>query len=83
MSRDDVAGQVRQCLNNLGVVAVAVGSNLRKFGLRLTVYVADLDRDWMTINEAYADWFGTVRFPARVTFGVARALRTWPTVSWE
>jgi 2-iminobutanoate/2-iminopropanoate deaminase len=69
---DDVAGQVRQCLDNLNAVAVAAGSNLLEFALRTTVYVANLDRDWAPVNQAYAKWFGDGVFPARVTFGVAR-----------
>lgn len=69
---DDVAGQVRQALDNLEAVAVAAGSSLRDLGLRTTVYVADLDQDWPVVNEAYDAWFGDAVPPARVTFGVAR-----------
>ena len=72
LHRDDVAGQVQQCLENLDAVARTAGSSVREHALRLTVYVADLERDWQKVNQAYADWFGDAVFPARVTFGVAQ-----------
>ncbi|WP_262059787.1 RidA family protein [Streptomyces sp. STR69] len=67
----DVAGQVTQCLDNLNAVAASAGTDLREYGLRTTIYVANLDRDWPIVNEAYGRWFGDATPPARVTFGVA------------
>jgi 2-iminobutanoate/2-iminopropanoate deaminase len=68
----DVAAQVKRCLDNLEAVAAAAGSSLHEFALRTTVYVVNLDEDWLAVNRAYAEWFGESDYPARVTFGVMK-----------
>ena len=60
--------QVRQCLDNLQIVARAGGCELSD-AVRMTIYVTDMGT-FGEVNEAYGTYF-TDEPPARVTIGVA------------
>ena len=60
--------QVRQCLENLQMVARAGGCELAD-AVRMTVYVTDMGA-FGEVNEAYGSFFAADP-PARVTIGVA------------
>lgn len=61
--------KTRRCLENLQGICSAAGTNLGR-ALQVTVYTTTLDR-FAEINQAYADFFDSGSFPARVTVGVA------------
>jgi 2-iminobutanoate/2-iminopropanoate deaminase len=69
VGQDDVAAQARRCMENLAVVAVAGGGELRN-AVRCTVYLADM-ADFAAVNEVYAEYFDESGFPARVAYGVS------------
>lgn len=67
--KEDVAGQARQCLQNLSAVCEAAGASLAE-AVRCTVYLADMG-DFALVNEAYGEFFDGEDPPARVAIGVA------------
>jgi 2-iminobutanoate/2-iminopropanoate deaminase len=67
--KEDVAGQARQCLENLSAVCEAAGASLAE-AVRCTVYLADMG-DFTLVNEAYGEFFDGEDPPARVAIGVA------------
>jgi 2-iminobutanoate/2-iminopropanoate deaminase len=67
--KEDVAGQARQCLENLSAVCDAAGASLAE-AVRCTVYLADMG-DFALVNEAYGEFFDGEDPPARVAIGVA------------
>ena len=67
--KEDVAGQVRRCLQNLSAVCEAAGASLRQ-AVRCTVYLVDMD-DFARVNEAYAEFFEGDDPPARVAIAAA------------
>jgi 2-iminobutanoate/2-iminopropanoate deaminase len=67
--KEDVAGQARQCLENLSAVCEAAGASLAE-AVRCTVYLADMG-DFALVNEAYGEFFDGEDPPARVAIGVA------------
>lgn len=68
----DVAAQADRCLQNLGAVLEAAGSNFESV-LKCTVFLADMD-DFAAVNEVYARYFKGDSPPARATV----AVRTLP-----
>ena len=64
----DVAGQARQCLENLQAVCQAAVSSLEN-AVRVTVYLTDIN-DFARVNEVYEEFF-PAEPPARVAVGVA------------
>jgi 2-iminobutanoate/2-iminopropanoate deaminase len=67
--KEDVAGQARRCLENLGAVCQAAGASLTE-AVRCTVYLVDI-ADFARVNEVYGEFFGGDDPPARVAVGVA------------
>jgi 2-iminobutanoate/2-iminopropanoate deaminase len=67
--KEDVAGQARRCLENLGAVCQAAGTSLTE-AVRCTVYLVDI-ADFARVNEVYGEFFGGDDPPARVAVGVA------------
>ncbi|PKL10653.1 MAG: reactive intermediate/imine deaminase [Spirochaetae bacterium HGW-Spirochaetae-8] len=65
---DDVAGQTRQCLENLSAILEAGGSSLQSV-MKTTVYLKDISHFSM-MNEVYASFFKE-NPPARAAFEVA------------
>ncbi len=61
--------QATRCLQNLAAVCEAAGARLED-AVRMTVYLADLARDWAEVNAAYGAFFSS-HPPARVAIGVA------------
>jgi 2-iminobutanoate/2-iminopropanoate deaminase len=66
--KEDVAGQARQCLQNLSAIAEAGGGQLAN-AVRCTVYLADMG-DFARVNEVYAEFFDDTP-PARVAIAAA------------
>ncbi|MDR2076792.1 MAG: RidA family protein [Desulfovibrio sp.] len=62
----DIAGQTRQCLENLKAILEAAGSGLDKV-VKTTVFLADMD-DFAAMNTVYAAYFPG-NPPARSTVG--------------
>lgn len=67
--KEDVAGQARRCLQNLGAVVEAAGASLAN-AVRCTVYLTDMD-DFVRVNQAYEQFFDGEEPPARVAVAVA------------
>lgn len=65
----NVAQQTAQILKNLATVLAAAGGALNNI-VKTTVYLTDMN-DFATMNEAYAQGFGSHR-PARACVQVAR-----------
>jgi 2-iminobutanoate/2-iminopropanoate deaminase len=65
---DTPAEQIRQCLENMQVVAAAGGTTLED-AVRVTVYLTDMQA-FADVNEVYGEFFGSDP-PARVAIGVA------------
>jgi 2-iminobutanoate/2-iminopropanoate deaminase len=65
---DTPAEQIRQCLENMQVVAAAGGTTLQD-AVRVTVYLTDMQA-FADVNEVYGEFFGSDP-PARVAIGVA------------
>ncbi|MDH7568727.1 MAG: Rid family detoxifying hydrolase [Armatimonadota bacterium] len=68
-----VAAQTRQALENMRAVLEAAGSSLSQV-VKTTVFLTDVQRDFATMNQVYAEVFGDHR-PARSTVGVAALAR--------
>ncbi|KAF8604343.1 YjgF-like protein [Ceratobasidium sp. AG-I] len=64
-----VAAQTTRALENLSAVLVAAGSGIEHI-LKANVYLANMPRDFGTMNEAYIKFF-TGPPPARTCVGVA------------
>jgi 2-iminobutanoate/2-iminopropanoate deaminase len=69
------AAQTRRCLLNLGAVCDAAGASLAD-AVRVTLFLADLPRDWDAVNEAYEEAFagvgeGSEEPPSRMALGAA------------
>ena len=69
----DVAAQTRSCIENIAAILEAAGSSLAKV-LDVMVFLIDMDRDFVTFSEVYAEYFNEIR-PTRTTVAV-RALPT-------
>jgi 2-iminobutanoate/2-iminopropanoate deaminase len=67
--KEEVTGQARRCLENLGAVCQAAGTSLTE-AVRCTVYLVDI-ADFARVNEVYGEFFGDDDPPARVAVGVA------------
>jgi 2-iminobutanoate/2-iminopropanoate deaminase len=67
--KEDVAGQARRCLQNLGAICEAAGGSLSN-AVRCTIYLSDMN-DFERVNEAYAEFFEEAEPPARVTVAAA------------
>lgn len=67
--KEDVAGQTRRCLQNLGAVVEAAGASLAD-AVRCTVYLTDMG-DFTRVNEVYEEFFAGDDPPARVAVAVA------------
>ena len=67
--KDDIEGQARRCLENLGAVAEAAGGSLAN-AVRCTVYLTDMS-DFARVNEVYGEFFGGDDPPARVAVAAA------------
>ncbi|MBI3947554.1 MAG: RidA family protein [Armatimonadetes bacterium] len=66
-----VAGQTRQTLENIRAILEKAGSSVDKV-IKTTVFLTDIQRDFATMNQVYAEFFGSHR-PARSTVGVSLA----------
>lgn len=66
---DDVEGQARQVMENLGKILHAAGAS---FGdvLKATIYLADVN-DFGIVNSVYKEFFAEDEYPARETVAVA------------
>ncbi|KAI0319652.1 YjgF-like protein [Amylostereum chailletii] len=65
-----VQEQTRTALKNLAIILKASGSGLEHI-LKVNIYLTDLKRDFIPMNEVYAEFFETGNFPARTCIGVA------------
>ena len=65
----DVASETRQVLKNLSAVLEAAGATAAHV-VRTTVFLADLG-DFQTVNDIYAEMFGSGTSPARACVQVA------------
>lgn len=65
---DDIAGQTRQVLTNLGAILAAADMGFENV-VKTTVLLADI-ADFKAMNEVYATFFDG-DFPARAAFQVA------------
>jgi 2-iminobutanoate/2-iminopropanoate deaminase len=68
LAAEDVPGQTRQVLLNLGAVLRASGASFEHV-VKTTVFMTDLGH-FSEMNAVYAEFFGD-SFPARSTFQVA------------
>jgi 2-iminobutanoate/2-iminopropanoate deaminase len=66
--RGPIADQVHQTLRNLRLLLESAGSTMDKV-VKTTIFLRDLG-DFNTVNEIYAEYFGTVP-PARTTIQAA------------
>jgi 2-aminophenol/2-amino-5-chlorophenol 1,6-dioxygenase alpha subunit len=64
----DIEVQTRACIENVKAILEAAGSSLENV-LDVTVYLTDMERDFETFNQVYAEYFGTIQ-PTRTTVGV-------------
>lgn len=64
----DLAGQVKQALDNLGATLVSVGLSYTDV-VKTTLYLTDMS-EFATVNALYVEYFEEPR-PARTTVGVA------------
>jgi 2-iminobutanoate/2-iminopropanoate deaminase len=63
----DVAEQTRQVFRNLQAILAAAGATLDDV-VKITVFLADRDRDWETYDAVFPEFF-TPPYPARLTAG--------------
>jgi reactive intermediate/imine deaminase len=63
----DVAEQTRQVFRNLQAILAAAGATLDDV-VKLTVFLADPDRDWEAYDAVFPEFF-TPPYPARLTAG--------------
>ena len=66
---DDIAGQTRQCLKNVGAVLAEAGLGMENI-IKTTVFLKDMN-DFAAMNEVYATFFPGEP-PARSAVEVAR-----------
>ncbi|MBD5152305.1 MAG: RidA family protein [Oscillibacter sp.] len=66
---DDIAGQTRQCLKNVGAVLAQAGLGMENI-IKTTVFLKDMN-DFGAMNEVYASFFPGEP-PARSAVEVAR-----------
>lgn len=66
---DDIAGQTRQCLKNVGAVLAQAGLGMENI-IKTTVFLKDMN-DFAAMNEVYASFFPGEP-PARSAVEVAR-----------
>lgn len=66
---DDIAGQTRQCLKNVGAVLAEAGLGMENI-IKTTVFLKDMN-DFAAMNEVYASFFPGEP-PARSAVEVAR-----------
>ena len=66
---DDIAGQTRQCLKNVGAVLAQAGLGMENI-IKTTVFLKDMN-DFAAMNEVYATFFPGEP-PARSAVEVAR-----------
>jgi 2-aminomuconate deaminase len=64
----DIDVQTRACIENVKTILEEAGSSLEKV-LDVTVYLTDMQRDFDTFNQVYAEYFGRIQ-PTRTTVGV-------------
>ena len=67
-TKESVAEQTRQCLDNLKAVLAEAGTSLENV-VKVTAYLSDMG-DFPEFNETYAEFF-TGDVPARATIGVS------------
>jgi 2-iminobutanoate/2-iminopropanoate deaminase len=68
LAGDDIGSQTRQALENLRVALAGAGATLADV-CSVTVFLADVDRDFAAFNAVYGEYFA-VDPPARATVGV-------------
>ncbi|KAF8074179.1 Endoribonuclease L-PSP/chorismate mutase-like protein [Lyophyllum atratum] len=68
VGKDDVVAQTHAVLDNIKTVIEFAGSDLGKV-VKVTLYIKNIE-DYGTVNEIYADFFGTHR-PARSAVAAA------------
>lgn len=66
-----VAAQTRQALENIRALLEKAGTSIDKV-IKTTVFLTNVQRDFGTMNQVYAEFFGSHR-PARSTVGVSLA----------
>ena len=67
LASDDLADQCRQTFANIDKILEDAGSGRDRI-LRCGVYLPDIQRDYATMNQCYAEWLGEHR-PARSAIG--------------
>lgn len=70
LAGETVAVQTDQVMRNLAAILGAAGASLAD-AVRMTVYLADLDRDFADFDAAYRAWWPDTPPPARTTVGAA------------
>jgi reactive intermediate/imine deaminase len=66
---NDIAGQARQTMDNIGVALDALGLGFNDV-FKATIMLADMNQ-WREFNRVYLDYFASDRLPARSAFGCA------------
>jgi 2-aminomuconate deaminase len=68
--RYDIEAQCRSVFDNVRVILEDAGSSWDRL-VDVTVFLLDLERDWVPYNRLYEEYFAAVK-PCRTTVGVAR-----------
>lgn len=66
LAKGDFASQMRQAMTNVGAILEAAGSGFDRI-VKCTVILAQRE-DWARMNEIYAEYFPSGRYPARTAF---------------
>jgi len=66
---DGIEAQTHQVMKNLETVLHGCGLDIANV-VQVRVYLTEFDRDYDTMNAAYATWFEAGRRPARTCIGV-------------
>ncbi|KAF8552219.1 yabJ protein [Imleria badia] len=61
--------QTKAALDNMKALLEGAGSGL-EYILKVTVYLADMPRDFEVFNQIYTEYFADEELPARMTIGV-------------
>ena len=71
---DGVAAQTRRVLDNLVIVLEGLGLGLEHV-LSVRIYIAEFERDYDVMNDAYKSYLPSDRLPARTCIGVTGLAR--------